>query len=100
MQYMKYVIKHVKSTKGNSVLLLVDYQDSHVSITMSNLAKFNVIVLLTIPLFTCNKLQPLDLTVFGPYETYYNYIVSEEKPYLFLISLEKLNQEWLLRQIL
>jgi len=40
-------------------------------------AKENGILLLTLPPHTSRKLEPLDCTVFGPYETYYNACLND-----------------------
>lgn len=55
---MTHFIQHVKPSKEDSVFLLFDNHDS----------------LLTIS--DC-RLQPSDVSIFGPYKTYYNQAVSE-----------------------
>lgn len=77
LEFMKHFIQHVKPSKENPVLLLFDNHDSHLSISLINLAKSNGVVMLTFPPHTSHRLQPLDVSVFGPYKTYYNQTLSE-----------------------
>lgn len=65
-------MKHVKPTKDNTVLLIIDNHETHVTIDAINKARDYGIVILTIPPHTSHKLEPLDRGVFGPLKTYYN----------------------------
>ncbi|XP_044764429.1 uncharacterized protein LOC123320994 [Coccinella septempunctata] len=69
---IKHFIFHSGSSKLNPTLLLFDNHESHLSIETLNLAKDNGVVILTLPPHCSNKLQPLDVSVFGPFKTYYN----------------------------
>jgi len=72
VEYLKHFTKHVKCSKEEPVLLVLDNHDSHISIASLNLAKDSGIVLLTFPPHCSHKLQPLDRSVYGPFKKYYN----------------------------
>lgn len=58
----------VKSCKTRPVLLIMDNHSSHLDFQAVNFAKNNGIVLLTLPPHCSHVLQPLDVTVFGPFK--------------------------------
>lgn len=72
LEFLNHFIKHVKPSKDDKVLLIMDNHESHISIDAIELARENGIIMLTIPPHTSHKLQPLDRGVFGPFKTYYN----------------------------
>ncbi|KAJ8949417.1 hypothetical protein NQ318_007517 [Aromia moschata] len=61
---------HVKPTSESPVLLLLDNHSSHLSIETVNIAKENGVVMLSFPPHCTHKLQPLDVSVFGPLKKY------------------------------
>lgn len=72
LEFLNHFIKHVRPSKDNRVLLIMDNHESHISIEAINLAKENGIVMFTFPPHTSHKLQPLDRGVFGPFKKCYN----------------------------
>jgi hypothetical protein len=72
VEFLEHFIKLVKPSKDRKVLLILDNHESHITIDAINKARDNGIVMLTIPPHTSHKLQPLDVTVFGPFKKYYN----------------------------
>lgn len=71
-QFLEHFVKHAKSSKTNPILLIMDNHESHISIQSIDYAKQHGIVILTLPPHCSNKLQPLDVSVFGPLKGYYN----------------------------
>ncbi|GBP27792.1 hypothetical protein EVAR_94196_1 [Eumeta japonica] len=71
-EVMKHFVKVTASTKENPSLLIVDNHDSQLASAVLNIAKDNGVTLLTIPPHSSHRLQPLDVSVFGPLQTYYN----------------------------
>jgi hypothetical protein len=71
LQWMKHFIENTRATKEKPVLLLLDNHESHVSIAAIDLAKENGVVLLTFPPHCSHKLQPLDVSVYGPLKRYF-----------------------------
>lgn len=77
LKFLNHFLNHVKSSKEERVMLLLDNHESHLSIEVLDLASDNGIVMVTFPPHCSNRLQPLDLTVFGPLKTYYNQAVDD-----------------------
>ena len=72
LTYLKHFIACVKPSRSNPVLVILDGHQSHKSINAVELARENYITLVTIPPHTSHRLQPLDLTFFGPLKAAYN----------------------------
>lgn len=68
--FMKHFIRHVKPTIECPVLLLLDNHSSHLCVETLDLAKANGVVMLSFPPHCSHKLQPLDVSVFGPFKKY------------------------------
>ena len=68
--FMKHFVKHTNPTKESPVLLLLDNHSSHLSIETVVFAKNNGVVMLSFPPHCTHKLQPLDVSVFGPFKKY------------------------------
>ena len=66
--FLKYLQHFVHHTKPNDMplLLILDNHDSHLSIDVLNYAKEHRITMISFPPHCSHKLQPLDLSVFGP----------------------------------
>lgn len=71
-QVIKHFVKVTGSSKTNPSLFILDNHDSHIALEALNIAKENGMTLLTIPPHSSHKLQPLDVSVFGPLQNYYN----------------------------
>ena len=69
-------LMHISELTGCSpdrkIFVFMDNRESHLSIAAIDKAKDLSIVLLTIPPKTSYKLQPLDVSVYGPFRTGYN----------------------------
>ena len=64
--FLKHFVKHVKPTTDHPVLLLLDNHESHLAIQALDYAKDNGITMLSFPPHFSHRLQPLDISVFGP----------------------------------
>lgn len=69
-QFMQHFITHVKPSMERPVLLVLDNHSSHLNVKTLNLAKENGVVMLSFPPHCSHKLQPLDVSVFGPFKKY------------------------------
>ena len=69
-KYMQHFIKHVKPSNEYKVLLILDNHSSHLHFETLNLAKENGIAMLSFPPHCTHKLQPLYVSVFGPFKKY------------------------------
>ena len=71
VKYMKHFIKYAKPSRDKPALLLLDNHTSHLSIEAIDFALDNGIVMLTFPPHCSHKMQPLDVSVYGPVKAYY-----------------------------
>jgi len=67
--FMEHFIKYVKPSIEDPILLLLDNHSSHLAIQTIDLVKNNG-VMLSFPPHCSHRLQPLDVSVFGPFKTY------------------------------
>lgn len=72
VKVIKHFIQCTRPSPDKPVLLIVDGHSSHKSLEAIEICRANGIISLTLPPHTTNRLQPLDLTVFGPFKTYLN----------------------------
>ena len=71
LKYLNHFVSHVRCTKDDKVLLILDGHSSHTrSIQVIDYARENGIILLSLPPHTTHKLQPLAVSVFKAVETY------------------------------
>lgn len=71
-KWLKHFAKYAKPSKQNKVLLLLDGHTSHKSLDALLYAKENGIILFCFPPHCTHRLQPLDVSFFGPLNAYYN----------------------------
>lgn len=69
---LSHFVKYERPTKENPKLILLDNHESHLNVKALDYAKKSGIILLTFPPHCSHRLQPLDLSVFGPFKKYYN----------------------------
>jgi len=62
----------IKSSVDSLVLLILDNHESHISLKAYDFCRQNNIHLLTLPPHTSHRMQPLDLTFYGPLKNAYN----------------------------
>jgi len=74
---LKHFVKYVKATKETPALLLLDNHESHISFEVVSYAKEHHVVLLTFPPHCSHRLQPLDVTVYGPFKDYFKTAQNE-----------------------
>ena len=72
LTFMKHFVRHVRCSQEETVLLILDNHESHLSIEVLEFAKDNGVIMLSFPPHTSHKLQPLDRSVYGPFKKYYN----------------------------
>jgi hypothetical protein len=74
---LKHFIACERPCKEDTVLLILDNHESHLSNPAFQVAKENDISLLTLPHQTSHNLQPVDCTVFDLYKSCFNACLSE-----------------------
>ncbi|XP_072380514.1 uncharacterized protein [Diabrotica undecimpunctata] len=72
LQVLEHFIKYNSSSKENPSLLIFDNHENHVLVEVIMMAQEAGVNILTLPPHCSNKLQPLDVAVFGSFKAYYN----------------------------
>lgn len=73
LKWLQHFINFVKPSVNEKVLLVLDGHTTHSkNLAAIKLARANGVVLLQLPGHTTHRLQPLDVSVFSPMETYYH----------------------------
>lgn len=72
VEWLHHFKLHTACSIDNPVLLIVDNHTSHCSLPAYNFCRANGITVVSFPPHTSHKLQPLDLTVFGPLKKAYS----------------------------
>lgn len=66
VEWLKHFVKHSNATVKNPVLLVLDNHSSHCSLKAYDFCKKNGIVMLSLPPHSSHRMQPLDVSFFGP----------------------------------
>lgn len=78
LKWLQHFIDIVKPTKQTPVLLLLDGHTTHSkNLAALELARENGVILLQLPGHTTHRLQPLDVGVFGPMQTFYDLALDQ-----------------------
>jgi len=72
IEWFRHFIGQVRPSPDSPILLVLDNHETHLSIDFIDIAKTNGVVLVTIPPHKSHKLQPLDISVYGPFKKLYN----------------------------
>jgi len=70
--YLEHFHKHTYASTDDPVLLILDNHSSHLSIAAIEYCRQNGVIMLTLPPHSSHMIQPLDVTFFGPFKTYYS----------------------------
>ncbi|GFO27443.1 tigger transposable element-derived protein 6 [Plakobranchus ocellatus] len=76
-QVLEHFISIMNVSLQNPGLLIMDNHDSHVTLNVIDLARQSGLTILTFPPHCSHRMQPLDVSVFGPFKTYYNQRCTE-----------------------
>lgn len=68
VKVLEHLQKITRCTKDDLILLLLDNHESHCTLDCINFCRENGIVLLTFPPHCTHRLQPLDVSVMGPFK--------------------------------
>ncbi|KAG5872324.1 hypothetical protein JTB14_037572 [Gonioctena quinquepunctata] len=69
LKLLEHIKKHMNSSPTNKILLLMDNDETHVSLDAILFAREHEIVLLSFPPHCTHKMQPLDKGVYGPFKS-------------------------------
>lgn len=76
VKWMKHFVGSTGCNATNKVLLILDGHSSHKNLEALEFAKANGVILLCLPPHCTHRMQPLDVSFFGPLDSYYNREVS------------------------
>lgn len=76
VQFLDHFIEFTNASESNPQILLIDNHSSHLSIEAIDKAAEKSITLLSFPPHCSHKLQPLDVSVYGPVKAYYKSICT------------------------
>ncbi|KAJ8890518.1 hypothetical protein PR048_010027 [Dryococelus australis] len=68
LMLIKNLIRNISPSLTNRVLLLLDNDSSHISCPVLDLCKANGVILLSSPPHCSHCLQPLDVSIYGPFK--------------------------------
>ncbi|CAK1583568.1 unnamed protein product [Parnassius mnemosyne] len=71
VEWLKHFTKYAKPLESDPVLLLLDNHSSHISWNSYKFCKENHIVILSLPPHGSHRIQPLDISIYGPIKTTY-----------------------------
>lgn len=71
LKWMEFFVAQVRPSENQKCLLILDNHSSHRSIQVLDYASQNHITILSVPPHTTHKLQPLDVSVYGPFGVYF-----------------------------
>lgn len=72
LKWMKHFVSFVNASVTNKVLLILDGHSSHKSLAALEFAKANGVTMLCLPPHCTHRMQPTDVSFFGPLQTYYD----------------------------
>ena len=73
LTWLKHYVIFSHSSKENKSLLILDGHISHTkNLSAVNYAREKGVTIVTLPPHTTHKMQPLDVSFFGPFKGYYN----------------------------
>lgn len=76
LKFLDHFLSFVKCSREDRAILVLDNHETHLSPEALDKASNNGLVMITFPPHTSHKLQPLDISVYGPLKCYYNQAVE------------------------
>ena len=74
---LAHIIKNIGCSIKNPAVLLMDNHESHLSLEALDLAHENGLTLVTFPPHCSHRLQPLDVSFYGPLKSYYKKALND-----------------------
>uniref|UniRef100_A0A336MLY5 CSON003630 protein n=1 Tax=Culicoides sonorensis TaxID=179676 RepID=A0A336MLY5_CULSO len=68
VKVLQHIQSHTNSSKDHPILLLMDNHESHISVNAIEFCRSNGITCLSFTPHTSHNLQPLDVSVYGPFK--------------------------------
>lgn len=77
LESLKHFVKHVKPSEVEPALIILDNHQTHITINVILFARQNHLVIITFPPHCSHRMQPLDVTVFGPFKARYRVSMND-----------------------
>jgi hypothetical protein len=77
LKWLKHFIEHVKPTTENVLIVFYGLSTNLKNLKAIKIARENGVLLLQLPGHTTHRLQPLDVAIFKPFQTFYDAAVSK-----------------------
>lgn len=77
LETLQHIHAKTFASPDNKIVLIMDNAECHMNIHAIEYAINNGIVIVTLPPHTTDKLQPLDVSVFGPFKTYLRGLIND-----------------------
>ena len=74
---LAHIIKHIDCTKEKPAVLLMDNHESHLSLEVLEVVLVNGLSIVTFAPHCLHRLQPLDVSFYGPLKSYHKNAVGE-----------------------
>lgn len=74
---LQHFIKHMGCSTENPAILFMDNHESHLSLEVIEMARKHGLTIITLPPHTSHKLQPLDVSVYGPLKAHYKQAIND-----------------------
>ncbi|XP_045461681.1 uncharacterized protein LOC123671731 [Harmonia axyridis] len=71
LQWLKHFTQYAKPSAEEPILLILDNHASHSSLAIFEYCKENYVHMLSLPPHTSHRMQPLDVSFFGPFKAAY-----------------------------
>uniref|UniRef100_H2YBW1 DDE-1 domain-containing protein n=1 Tax=Ciona savignyi TaxID=51511 RepID=H2YBW1_CIOSA len=71
-----HFVKHMNSSKENPSVLVMDNHQSHLLYDVITLAREHGVNIVTFPPHCSHRMQPLDVSVYGPFKSHYNALLD------------------------
>lgn len=71
VDWLKHFANHTKPSEKDPILLILDNHSSHISLKAYEFCKSNNIVMLSLPPHGSHRIQPMDVSIYGPFKTAY-----------------------------
>lgn len=72
LRWMRHFVAFVNASVTNKVLLILDGHSSHKNLEALEFAKANGVIMLCLPPHCTHRMQPTDVSFFGPLKAYYD----------------------------
>ena len=77
IEVLAHFIRHMGCSSEKPVVLFMDNHESHLSMEVIDMARENGVTIITFPPNCSHRLQPLEMSVYGPFKSYFKKTLHE-----------------------